>query len=182
MTFRIGASFALLSLALGAMTTAVSAEAADKPTVIMVSGPLFDPFFGAMKQGADDAAQAVGVDFQYVTLSENKDVEASFAHLLEQSVSRHPAALIAGDFFPNSEDPILTKAAASGLPVIIADGGEASWKKVGALNYVGYIPGELGKTAGAMQVKAGVKHGLCFNHVPGTVQHSAYSSVLCFSG
>ena len=61
--------------ALAATTALTSAHAEDKINIIMDGGPLWDPFFGAMKKGADDAAKDLGVDYQWVTGTDpNKSV------------------------------------------------------------------------------------------------------------
>src|SRR5580693_1280603 len=38
------------------------AHAEDKINIIMDGGPLWDPFFGAMKKGGEDAAKDLGAD------------------------------------------------------------------------------------------------------------------------
>jgi simple sugar transport system substrate-binding protein len=51
---------------------------------------------------------------------------------------------------------------------IFHDGG-ASWKEDGAIGYIGFDSYALGKKVAALSMKAGAKHGLCVNHVPGNV-------------
>jgi simple sugar transport system substrate-binding protein len=71
------------------------------------------------------------------------------------------------NFFPDSMGPQIKKAADSGIPVIIMDGGFESWREVGGLAYVGYDSKAVGAQAGEIEAKAGAKHGLCVDHVPG---------------
>ena len=78
-----------------------------------------------------------------------------------------PTRMVVSNFFPDSMGPQIKKAADAGIPVIIMDGGFATWRDVGGLTYVGYDPHALGVKAGEIEAKAGVKHGLCVNHVPG---------------
>lgn len=158
--------FSTLAIAYAIAATAVPAQAKD-PLIIMVSGPLFDPFFGALKKGADDAAKSLGIEYQYATLQDANNVQADLARLVQQSAARHPDGLIVGNFFPDAMSPQIKKAAADGIPVIVMDGGFATWKDVGAITYVGYDPHALGVRSGEVQAKAGVKHGLCVDHVPG---------------
>src|ERR1700734_4016790 len=113
------------------------ASADDKISIIMGGGPLWDPFFGAMKKGADDAAKDLGVDYQWVTGTDPNNWMADYAKLLKQSASRHPSALVIGNYFPDSFDPIIKGITASGIPVIITFAGGASWKEDGALGFVG---------------------------------------------
>ena len=153
--------------ALTAVAALAPAHADDKISIIMGGGPLWDPFFGAMKKGADDAAKAVGVDYQWVTGTDPNNWMADYAKLLKQSASRHPSALVIGNYFPDSFDPIIKNITASGVPVIISFAGGATWKEDGAIGFVGVSGRDLGKAVAELQVKAGAKHALCFNHVPG---------------
>jgi simple sugar transport system substrate-binding protein len=155
---------AIGSLALGGL---VHPALAKEPTIIVVSGPLFDPFFGPLKKGADDAAKALGVEYQYSTLQDANNVQADLARLVQQAAARHPDALVVSNFFPDAMGPQIKKASEAGIPVIIMDGGFSTWREVGGLTYVGYDPHSLGVKAGEAQATAGVKHGLCINHVPG---------------
>lgn len=137
------------------------------PTIIVVSGPLFDPFFSALKKGSDDAAKHLGIEYQYTTVQDANNVQADLARLADQAVAAQPDVLIIGNFFPDATSPIIKRATAAGLPVIIQDGGYATWKDVGAFTYVGYDPDQLGVRSGGIQADAGVKNALCINHVPG---------------
>lgn len=143
-----------------------SAEAKD-PVIIVVSGPLIEPFFGPLKKGADDAAKALGIEYQYSTIQDFNNVQADLARLVQQAAARRPDVLVVSDFFPDSMGPQIKKAADFGIPVIIMDGGYELWREVGGLAYVGYDLRAVGSQAGEMESKAGVKHGLCVNQVPG---------------
>jgi simple sugar transport system substrate-binding protein len=70
-------------------------------------------------------------------------------------------------FFPAAMDPIVTKGVADGVPTFFMNSGLTSWKKDGAIAYIGEEPFTVGKQAGDVMAKAGVKHALCINHVPG---------------
>lgn len=168
----IAAVAGLALVAAGAWSLAArQAAAADKtearPKIIAVSGPLFDPFFSALKKGIDDGAKAFDVDVQYVTVTDTNNIMADFAHLLQQSVSRHPAAIAVGDFFPDALDPIIRKATAEGIAVVFHNSGLGAWKQDGALGYVGEDATQMGADAGREEAAAGVRHGLCVNQVPG---------------
>ncbi len=51
---RMRSIAAAMSLAMLSVMPALAQDA--PPSIIVVSGPLFDPFFSALKKGADDAA------------------------------------------------------------------------------------------------------------------------------
>jgi simple sugar transport system substrate-binding protein len=160
---------AAAALSIGLLSSVMPGFAQDDapPTIIMVSGPLFDPFFSALKKGADDAARDLGIEYQYSTVQDVNNIQADLARLTDQAVAAQPDVLIVGNFFPDATSPIIKRATEAGLPVIIQDGGYATWKDVGAFTYVGYDPDQLGVRSGNIQVDAGVKNGLCVNHVPG---------------
>jgi hypothetical protein len=86
--------------ALAATTDLTPAQAEDKINIIMDGGPLWDPFFGAMKKGGEDAAKDLGADFQWVTSTDTANFDTDYAKLVKQSASRHPSALIIGNYFP----------------------------------------------------------------------------------
>ena len=157
---------------LGALTAGIGvapARAEDKINIIMDGGPLWDPFFGAMKKGGEDAAKDLGADFQWVTSTDTANFDTDYAKLVKQSASRHPSALIIGNYFPHALDPIIKDITASGEPVFIFHDGGASWKEDGAIGYIGFNSYALGKRVAGLSMKAGAKHGLCVNHVPGNV-------------
>jgi len=146
-----------------------AARADEKISIIMDGGPLWDPFFGAMKKGGEDAAKDLGAGFQWVTSTDTANFDTDYAKLVKQSASRHPSALIIGNYFPNELDPIIKNITASGEPVFIFHDGGASWKQDGATGYIGFDSYALGKRVAGLSMKAGAKHGLCVNHVPGNV-------------
>lgn len=163
---RLSAVAATLGL-LASGFVAGAAHAADKITIIMDGGPLWDPFFGAMKKGADDAARDLGVNYQWVTGTDPNNFLADYAKLVKQSASRHPDALVIGNYFPDTLDPIIKSISASGIPVIVFHDGGATWKQDGAIGYVGFSARALGRSVAELEIKAGAKHGLCVDHVPG---------------
>ena len=93
--------------ALAASAGLAAAHAEDKINIIMDGGPLWDPFFGAMKKGGEDAAKDLGADFQWVTSTDTANFDTDYAKLVKQSASRHPSALIIGNYFPHALDPII---------------------------------------------------------------------------
>lgn len=152
-------------MAVSLIAPAIAQDAA--PKIVVVSGPVWDPFFSALKKGADDAAKNLGIEYQYSTIQDASNPQADLARLLDQAVASEPDVLIVGNFFPDAYGPILKRAKDAGINIIIQDGGYSTWKEVGAFAYVGYDPDSLGVSAGEISAKAGVKNGLCFNHVPG---------------
>jgi simple sugar transport system substrate-binding protein len=158
---------AAAALAAIAATGLVGPASAKDPVIIVVSGPLAEPFFGPLKKGADDAAKALGIEYQYSTIQDFNNVQADLTRLVQQAAARRPDVLVVSNFFPDSMGPQIKKASDSGIPVIVMDGGFESWREVGALAYIGYDTKAVGVQAGEIEAKAGAKHGLCVDHVPG---------------
>lgn len=154
----------VLSIAAAGFTGGASSAAAEE-TIIFLSGPLTDPFFGAMKAGSDAAAKELGVNYQYSTTPDFNDIVALYARLGEAAISRKPPALVIGNFFPDSVEPLIKKAVQEGIPTIVFNSGRKTWRELGAIGFVGEDPEMLGKAGGEAEVKAGVKNGLCINHV-----------------
>jgi simple sugar transport system substrate-binding protein len=155
-------------LAAAAMAPAATpALAGDDGPIIAVSGPLSWPFFAAVKQGFDDASKLFGLDFQYVAVTDTANMTSDYPRLLQQAISRNPRMLLVGEFFPDGMDPLIKEATAAGIPVLIHNSGQFFWAKNGSLGFIGEDPYQMGYKAGEIQAAGGVKHGLCFNQVPG---------------
>jgi simple sugar transport system substrate-binding protein len=160
------AASAMVGLSAGLTGACPTAAAEDKPTFIMVSGPLLDPFFSAVKLGADAAAKDYDVNYQFVAVTKFDNLLADYTHFMEQAISRHPAALIVADFFPGAMDPLIKEAVKAGIPVVVHNSGQATWKENGALTFIGEDPLLMGGEAGRIAVAAGAHHGVCVNQYP----------------
>lgn len=154
-------------LACGAMLPTSQTMAGDENTLIMVSGPLVDPFFSTLKQGFEDGAAAMGMEGQYSTITAFDNVVGDLAKLVEVAAARQPAGLLVGNFFPDALNPIIKQATDDGTPVVIHNSGLDSWESLGALGYVGEEPVAMGEAAGKKFIASGVKNVVCFMHVPG---------------
>jgi simple sugar transport system substrate-binding protein len=152
------------AFAIGALGTNAATAVADD-NIIFLSGPLTDPFFGAMKAGSDAAAKELGVKYQYSTTPDFNDIVSLYTRLGEAAIARKPQALVIGDFFPDSVEPLIKKAVAAGIPTVVFNSGRTKWKELGAIGFVGEDPTLMGKAGGEAEVKAGVKNGICVDHV-----------------
>jgi simple sugar transport system substrate-binding protein len=145
---------------------AASGHAGSKQTIIMLNGPLADPYFGAMKQGSDAAAKALGIDYQYSAPSDLKNFVPDYTTLINQAIGRKPDAIVIGNFVPSAFDPLIKKAVDAGIPVVVVNTGLDTWKADGAVGFVGFVPEGLGQAAAGASLKAGIRHLLCVNHAP----------------
>ncbi|MBS1168525.1 MAG: hypothetical protein H6R00_4550 [Proteobacteria bacterium] len=134
--------------------------------VIFLGGPLTDPFFGAMKLGSDTAAKELGVEYQYTAPPDFNDIVALYTRLGEAAVARQPDALVIGNFFPDAVEPVIKLAVANKVPVIVYNSGRTTWRDLGAVTFIGEDPSFMGRKGGEAEVKAGVKNGICVDHVP----------------
>jgi simple sugar transport system substrate-binding protein len=147
----------------GSGTTVTSASGG---LIIDINGPLSDPFFGAMKQGADAAARQLGINYQYSAAKDETNVVPDYTALLQEAIGRHPAALVVGDFVPSTFDPYIRQATAQGIPVVIVNSGLSSWQADRALTFVGEEPVQAGHAAGQAAAQGGARHLLCVDHAP----------------
>jgi simple sugar transport system substrate-binding protein len=133
-------------------------------TIVLVAGDLTDPFFGALKKGADDAAQQLGVKFEYIPAN---IAGPDLAKALQTAIARKPAGLAYGDWYPNTEDPLVTEAARSGIPVLAVNAAPANWADTGAFALVGQSDYQAGVLGGELLAKEGAHHVLCVDQAPG---------------
>jgi simple sugar transport system substrate-binding protein len=68
---------------------------------------------------------------------------------------------------PNALSDSIRQATEAGIPVIVLNSGEDTWRDVGALTYVGQTEFDAGVAAGERMAKAGVQSALCINHEQG---------------
>ncbi|MET3926966.1 sugar ABC transporter substrate-binding protein [Devosia sp. 2618] len=153
--------------ALSAFAAVSPAQAQNEGPILVVSGPLSWPFFAAVKQGFDDAAELYGVDYQYIAVTDTANMTSEYPRLLQQAISRSPSILLVGEFFPDGMDPLIKEATDQGIPVIIHNSGQTLWEQNGSLGFIGEDPYQMGHKAGQIQAESGVTKGLCFNQVPG---------------
>lgn len=143
-----------------------SAGSKKSGLIIQVNGGVVSPFYIAVKQGSDDAAKALGVDYEYVAPSDMKNFVPDYSTLIKQSIARNPDALIIGDYVPDAFDPLIKEAVAKGIPVLVANAGLDQWEDLGAIGFVGESAEDGGAAAGDEMVGAGVTSLLCVNASP----------------
>ena len=90
------AGTAAIVLAAACFLAPMAASAQDKGPIIAVSGPLSWPFFAAVKQGFDDAAELFGIDYEYVAVTDTANMTSDYPRLLQQSMSRDPQMFLVG--------------------------------------------------------------------------------------
>jgi simple sugar transport system substrate-binding protein len=157
-----------VALALGIALSVAPGEATaqeKKGPIVLIAGDLSDPFFGVIKRGADDAARHLGVEYTY--LSSNISA-ADLSETLQAAVASNPAGLAFGDWFPDTQNPLVLSLGKAGTPVVGFNSGPENWQEsTGALAWVRQDDRAAGALAGKLLAEAGVKQALCVNHGPG---------------
>jgi simple sugar transport system substrate-binding protein len=147
-------------------TEASTAPAADKaPYIIVVNGPVSDPFFQPMKLGSDDAAAVLGMtDYQYSASKDYSNVIPDYVALLDQAIAKNPDGLVVWNFNADSLGPGIKRAVEQGIPVVTISSGLDTWESEGALTFIGEDKVGSGLAAGKAAAASGVKHLLCINN------------------
>jgi simple sugar transport system substrate-binding protein len=151
---------------LGSTFDVGDASAKDKGPITLVMGTLEDPFFGVVKAGAEQAGKDLGVEVNYIGANLSGP---DLARALETAIATNPAGLGYGNWFPETENPIVKRAADAGIPVVAINSSSPDWADYGAMAFVGQSDVEAGILAGKLLAKAGGKHALCANHGAGVL-------------
>jgi simple sugar transport system substrate-binding protein len=166
----IASLFRFVAVAVAAAALHGSSVAQDEDTlrfVMVTHGPVTDPFWARVKEGADSAAIEVGVEVVY-RAPESFDLE-KMAALVTAAIEEAPDGLIVS--IPNSDalaSPIRS-AVDAGIPVVSINSGFDVARSLGALLHVGQSEYEAGRVAGDAMRKAGGTKALCVNHELGNV-------------
>ncbi len=146
--------------------TATVANASSDPSgglIIALNLPLSFSFAQSWNVAWQNAASAFGFKYQDEAPANLANLVPDYTTLFKEAISRHPAAILMGDFVPSAFDPLIKQAEAQGIPVVVYDTGLENWKSAGALGFAGYSYATQGQVAGAQEVKRGVKHFVCVN-------------------
>jgi simple sugar transport system substrate-binding protein len=131
--------------------------------IIALNLPLSFSFAQSWNVGWRDAARAFGFKYQDEAMPNLTNAVPDYTTLFKEAISRHPSAILMGDFVPSAYDPLIKQAESQGIPVVVYDTGLSNWRTAGAIGFAGYSYPELGRVAGAQEVKHGVKHFVCVN-------------------
>lgn len=134
--------------------------------VVVISGPLNDPFFSAMSAGAEQAGKDLGIKVNYTAPKDLSNLGPDLSRLGDAALASKPDAVVASEFLTDAQDPGLKKIADAGIPVAYINAGP-NWEKLGGFTYVGEDPTLFGERAGEKLAEDGARNVLCVNHVPG---------------
>lgn len=153
------------ALAFSSDASAQTKNQAESDTIIYVSGPSSEPFFGAIEKGYSLAVKETGAKAEYVAPAGWDEIVQNYTRFVEAAIARKPGAIVLGNFFPDSLEPLIREAHQKGIVVVIYNSGRSNWKEVGASAFIGEEPYQMGFVAGQAASKKGVTNGICLNHV-----------------
>jgi ABC-type sugar transport system substrate-binding protein len=175
-TTRVVAATAAAALALAGVAAATTpATAASKLKIAFVMGAESDPFFQAMKVGAQAEAAAQGVDLIWQGDASHYDV-ATEVPIVENVIAQKPDGLVLIPTDPTGLQAANDKAIAAGIAVANVDTHVGDLSKV-----ITFITGDNGdggaKAADAIAAKIGYKKGGSYQVVVGLTSATATTNV-----
>ncbi len=120
-----------------------------------------DPFWPVVQKGGEDAARAVGADFEY-NFAPTGDM-ADMARLIEAVAATQPDGIVVSLPDADALGGAIRRAVESGIPVVTMNSGLESSAAVGALMHVGQPERLAGERAGERARAEGATKPLCLN-------------------
>ena len=120
-----------------------------------------DPFWPVVQKGGEDAARAIGADFEY-NYDPSGDM-ASMAALIEAAAATQPDGMVVSLPDPDALGGAIRAAVDAGIPVITMNSGLEASAGVGALMHVGQPEKLAGESAGKRAAAEGATNALCLN-------------------
>ena len=120
-----------------------------------------DPFWPVVQKGGEDAARAVGADFEY-NFAPSGDM-ADMARLIEAATATQPDGIVVSLPDADALGGAIRSAVDAGIPVITMNSGLESSAAVGALMHVGQPERLAGEKAGERARAEGATHAICLN-------------------
>ncbi len=141
-----------------AIVFATSAAFAER-YVMVTHGEGNDPFWPVVQKGGEDAARAIGADFEYI-YNPSADM-ADMASSIQAAAATSPDGMVISLPDPDSLGAAIKAAVAAGVPVITMNSGLESSASLGALMHVGQPEYLAGQSAGARAKAEGATKALC---------------------
>ena len=137
----------------------VTSSAFAERYVMVTHGEGNDPFWPVVQKGGEDAARAIGADFEYI-YNPSADM-ADMASSIQAAAATSPDGMVISLPDPDSLGPAIKAAVAAGVPVITMNSGLESSASLGALMHVGQPEYLAGQSAGARAKAEGATKALC---------------------
>ncbi len=137
-------------------------------TINMVShGQASDPFWSTVKNGAEDAAEHLGVNLIYQAPTSFDMV--TMAQMIDAVTATLPDGLIVSVPDIGALKNSIGNAIDKNIPVIAINSGQDIMKELDILTYVGQSEFEAGVKAGEGLLKYNIKKAVCINHEVGNI-------------
>ena len=130
--------------------------------VMITHGEGKDPFWPVVQKGGEDAARAIGADFEYI-YNPSADM-ADMASSIQAAAATQPDGMVISLPDPDALGPAIKAAVAAGVPVITMNSGLESSASLGALMHVGQPELLAGQKAGERAKAEGATSALCMMH------------------
>ena len=137
----------------------VTSSAFAERYVMVTHGEGNDPFWPVVQKGGEDAARAIGADFEYI-YNPSADM-ADMASSIQAAAATSPDGMVISLPDPDALGPAIKAAVAAGVPVITMNSGLESSASLGALMHVGQPEYLAGQSAGARAKAEGATKALC---------------------
>ena len=128
--------------------------------VMVTHGEGKAPFWPVVQKGGEDAARAIGADFEYI-FTPSGDM-ADMAKSIAAAAATQPDGLVVSLPDPDALGQAIKDAVAAGIPVITMNSGLESSASLGALMHVGQPEFLAGQKAGERAKAEGATKGICF--------------------
>ena len=125
--------------------------------VMVTHGEGKDPFWPVVQKGGEDAARAIGADFEYI-FTPSGDM-ADMAKSIAAAAATQPDGMVVSLPDPEALGQAIKDAVAAGIPVITMNSGLESSASLGALMHVGqpeFLAGQ--KAVKELKQKVQLKH------------------------
>jgi len=137
----------------------VTSSAFAERYVMVTHGEGNDPFWPVVQKGGEDAAAAIGADFEYI-YNPSADM-ADMASSIQAAAATQPDGMVISLPDPDALGAAIKAAVAAGVPVITMNSGLESSASLGALMHVGQPEYLAGQSAGARAKAEGATKALC---------------------
>jgi len=137
----------------------VTSSAFAERYVMVTHGEGKDPFWPVVQKGGEDAARAIGADFEYI-YNPSADM-ADMASSIQAAAATQPDGMVISLPDPDALGPAIKAAVAAGVPVITMNSGLENSAALGALMHVGQPELLAGQSAGKRAKSEGATKALC---------------------
>lgn len=132
---------------------------------VVTHGTAGDPFWDAVKTGAEDAGARNDAEIDYQAAPD----PGGQAQLIDAATSGGVDGLVVSMADPDALQDAIASAAEAGIPVVTINAGEERSAEFGALTHVGQSESAVGQGAGDQLSEAGVTKLLCVIHEAGNL-------------